>query len=88
MRRSTGWRTSATGEAATALHKAAQRGRKEVCEWLIGPEVRLSGAAHFAPNRAEQSRPCDLARFAGHEELARWLAALPEARAQGVGQRP
>ncbi|GBG31240.1 Ankyrin repeat domain-containing protein 17 [Hondaea fermentalgiana] len=54
------------------LHKAAQRGNRAVCEWLLrkaglGPE-------HFAPNENEKSRPSELAKFAGHDALSSYLS--------------
>ena len=58
----------------SCLHKAAQRGRADVCAWLLGAEVGLAlDGPHGAPNFGEGSRPAALARFAGHEELAKWL---------------
>lgn len=66
-------RINANGQGA--LHKAAQRGRRDVCEWLLSPEVGLDAQAHLAPNLAEGSDPPKLARLAGHNELAAWLAA-------------
>lgn len=53
------------------LHKAAQRGNRPVCEWLL-KQIKL-GAEHFAPNENEKSRPFELAKFAGHDELAKYL---------------
>eukprot|EP00937_MAST-01D_sp_MAST-1D-sp2_P007139 g7139.t1 len=51
-----------------ALHKAAQRGNAEVCEWLLGARVGL-GASHMQPDM-EGFRPSALARLEGFEELA------------------
>jgi ankyrin repeat protein len=58
------------------LHKAAQRGKLDVCQWLmkankLGSGVHLS--KHFQPTKTEQSTPSELATYAGNEELARWL---------------
>jgi ankyrin repeat protein len=65
------------------LHKAAQRGNRDVCEWLLGPEVAFAanGAKVLGPNSAEGSRPSSLARFAGHGDLATWLSEKEAASA-------
>ena len=57
------------------LHKAAQRGCADICEWLLtSPNVHLS-KAHFSPNAAEASTPSELARMAGHNDCERlWPA--------------
>lgn len=69
-------RVNANGQGC--LHKAAQRGRRDICEWLLRkPEeggVGLAGEETFAPNAAEKSSPSDLARYGGHDELAEFLA--------------
>jgi len=54
------------------LHKAAQRGNMDLCKWLL-TEVNLS-IEHFKPNAAEKSTPSQLAFFAGHELLNKYLA--------------
>lgn len=55
------------------VHKAAQRGCRHICEWLLSDEGGLRTAVHLAPNAAEQSTPAALARMAGHGDLAQWL---------------
>ncbi|KAG1670740.1 hypothetical protein FOA52_013967 [Chlamydomonas sp. UWO 241] len=59
------------------LHKAAQRGRADICEWLLASAadggVGLDGSEHFQPNAREQSRPSDLAHFGGHLDIAAFL---------------
>ncbi len=77
-------RINANGQGC--VHKAAQRGRADVCAWLLGPEVGLRGAEHVAPSRHERSSPARLAELAGHAELARWLEARAPALAEATGE--
>ncbi|CAL52747.1 Ankyrin repeat [Ostreococcus tauri] len=58
----------------SALHKASQRGNREVCEWLLenAREIGLT-AAHAAPD-AERYDPSGHARVEGFADLAAWLA--------------
>ena len=54
----------------SALHKAAVKGQRQACEWLIG----LGGLAlaQMAPDR-DGNTPADIARLEGHAGLAAWL---------------
>ena len=56
----------------SALHKAAVKGRRAVCEWLLSDEVGL-GAAHLRPD-GDGNTPSLMARLEGHAELAEWLS--------------
>ena len=57
------------------LHKAAQRGKQKVVEWVLG---RTEGKSHEAIKLIgpdlEQHCPSDLAGMEGHVELAEWLS--------------
>eukprot|EP00927_Polykrikos_kofoidii_P002386 TRINITY_DN10943_c0_g1_i2.p1 TRINITY_DN10943_c0_g1~~TRINITY_DN10943_c0_g1_i2.p1 ORF type:complete len:721 (-),score=118.68 TRINITY_DN10943_c0_g1_i2:35-2197(-) len=55
-----------------ALHKAAYGGHQDLCEWLQDA-VGLDPSSEEADARGQT--PVDLARKAGYEELAEWLAA-------------
>jgi hypothetical protein len=70
------------------LHKAAQRGRQDVCSWFFGTlrnqlsdnteEVQQQEGHHHpfhlvGPD-TDGCCPSDLAGVEGHEELAKWLA--------------
>lgn len=71
-------RLNANGQGC--LHKAAQRGQMDVSKWLVsasdGPQLFSAeeGAVHFSPNDFEKSTPSVLAKYAGFDELAEWLA--------------
>jgi ankyrin repeat protein len=54
------------------LHKAAQRGNREICNWLL-KVAQIRSAHHFQPNLIEKSIPSELARFAGDDVLAKTL---------------
>lgn len=60
------------------LHKAAQRGRRDVCEWLLASAMRCEALGlsrrHAAPD-LEGFTPPQLARVEGHIELGKWLQA-------------
>merc|ERR1711971_1157458 len=56
------------------LHKAAQRGNKEICVWLL-EVANIRHPGHFEPNASEKSVPSELARYAGQPGLAAWLGA-------------
>eukprot|EP00163_Fabomonas_tropica_P001695 TRINITY_DN1124_c3_g1_i1.p1 TRINITY_DN1124_c3_g1~~TRINITY_DN1124_c3_g1_i1.p1 ORF type:complete len:909 (-),score=176.38 TRINITY_DN1124_c3_g1_i1:243-2969(-) len=55
------------------LHKAAQRGKEDVCRWLL-EEAGIRDPRHFAANADELSTPSRLALYAGHTRLSEWLA--------------
>jgi hypothetical protein len=61
----------------SALHKAAQRGLQEVCEWLVHT-VGLKDCQYFQESHDERSTPATLARFTGAEGLADWLATFEQ----------
>ncbi|CAK0827107.1 unnamed protein product [Prorocentrum cordatum] len=65
----------------SALHKAAQRGKHEVCRWLLRGGGGLT-PRHAAPDE-EGQRPSDLAAAEGHQSLAAWLRTI----AVGVGSQ-
>lgn len=60
----------ANNQGHNALHKAAYGGHRELCAWLQD-EVGLDRFAALPDARGQT--PVDLARKAGHEELADWL---------------
>ena len=55
----------------SAIHKAAIKGRKDVCEWLLSDEVGL-GIQHMRAD-CDANTPASMARAEGFEELAQWL---------------
>ena len=61
----------------SALHKAAVKGQRAVCEWLLSDEVRL-GAAHVQPD-GDGNAPSTMARLEGFTELAAYLEASERA---------
>ena len=57
------------------LHKSAQRGKKDVCEWIfleMERQAQMNSLVMIAPD-AEYCCPSDLAGMEGHKELAKWL---------------
>jgi Ankyrin repeats (3 copies)/2OG-Fe(II) oxygenase superfamily len=74
---------SLNAQGQGCLHKAAQRGHAEVCDWLLS-EVGLlepgreNGRLHCTGNACEGARPSELARCGGHEALAARLACAEE----------
>lgn len=56
------------------LHKAAQRGNKAICVWLL-EVAKIRHKGHFKPNLSEKSVPSALARYSEQHELAAWLEA-------------
>ena len=74
----------ANANAHSPLAKAAQAGRRDVCEWLLEPAARGGGGlarAHAAARDADGNDAAALARAEGHVALADWLGALREAAA-------
>eukprot|EP00039_Didymoeca_costata_P007254 m.97757 g.97757 ORF g.97757 m.97757 type:complete len:260 (+) comp13612_c0_seq2:2079-2858(+) len=56
------------------IHKAAQRGRHALCEWLLHGAPALANKKELInPNAHEKSTPSQLADYAGFTELAEWL---------------
>jgi hypothetical protein len=59
------------------VHKAAQRGQRDICVWFFENIVALScvdaGLKLVGPD-TERYCPSDLAGMEGYEDLARWLA--------------
>eukprot|EP00945_MAST-04E_sp_MAST-4E-sp1_P003437 g3437.t1 len=67
------------------LHKAAQRGKLKVCQWLVNSR-KIGGGEddpgfellkkHFQRTKTEKSTPTELAEYAGNAELKVWLSDL------------
>ena len=55
-----------------ALHKAAIKGRRAVCEWLLSPEGGGLGEQHLRAD-GDGNTPARMARAEGFEELADYL---------------
>jgi ankyrin repeat protein len=55
----------------SAVHKAAVKGHRRICEWLLSDEVGL-GAAHLQADQ-DGNTPARMAAFEGFDELARYL---------------
>jgi hypothetical protein len=59
------------------VHKAAQRGQRDVCVWffenIVAPSCAEAALKLVGPD-TEGYCPSDLAGMEGHEDLARWLA--------------
>ena len=70
----------------SAVHKAAVKGRRAVCEWLLSPEGGGLGARHLRAD-GDGNTPSVMARLEGFAELAAWLAAR-EAEAGGSAGAP
>ena len=67
----------------SSLHKAAQRGKEDVCRWLVnGEEIRgsITRQKHMGKD-GEGFTPSALADVEGHSELASWLREVEENRA-------
>jgi hypothetical protein len=65
-----GYSVNAAGrDGVTALHEAALRGNRAMCEWLVD-----NGADRTVLDRRFTSNPAGWAAHAGHEDLAGWLA--------------
>ena len=56
----------------SALHKAAVKGKAEVCAWLLS-DGGLDGRHMLADG--DGNTPQEMARLEGHDALARWLRA-------------
>ena len=57
------------------MHKAAQRGKKEVAEWLVKHVPGMLNAQNFGRD-GEGYRPSGLAEVEGHLELGNWLQTI------------
>ena len=70
----------------SAVHKAAVKGNRAACEWLLG--VGGLGLEHLRAD-GDGNTPGEMARLEGHEALAAWLAektrTLLEGEREGVG---
>ena len=64
----------------SAVHKAAVKGNRGACEWLLGPEGGL-GAAHLRPD-GDGNTPSVMSRLEGFAELAGFLGRVE--RAEGT----
>mmetsp|Transcript_20328 Transcript_20328/g.60152 ORF Transcript_20328/g.60152 Transcript_20328/m.60152 type:complete len:97 (+) Transcript_20328:247-537(+) len=56
----------------SAVHKAAIKGRRAVCEWLLSPEGGGLGEQHLRAD-GDGNTPARMARAEGFEELADYL---------------
>lgn len=62
----------------SALHKAAVKGRQNVCEWLVN--VAGLDETHMGPD-GDGNTPAEMARLEGHTALSEWLErALSDTR--------
>lgn len=61
----------------SAVHKAAIKGNRAVCEWLLSPEVGLSGV-HLQAD-GDGNTPSRLARAEGYAALGEWLREVEAA---------
>jgi len=71
----------------SCLHKAAVKGRRRVCEWLVAEgDLR---AEHMRPDQ-DGNTPAQMARLEGHTQLADWLelAAASSPSTGASGRRP
>ncbi len=68
------------GNGHSALHKAAVKGHRRICEYLLSDDVGL-GIAHLAADQ-DGNTPMLMARLDGHVELAEYLEAEAQARAR------
>ena len=66
----------------SALHKAATKGRRGACEWLI--DVAGLGLKHMRAD-ADGNTPAEMARLEGYAELASWLSARRTELAAAAG---
>jgi ankyrin repeat protein len=57
------------------LHKAAQRGRKNVCKWILAKKENLNLMNQISPDIGYHC-PSDLAGLEGYEDLALWLSQM------------
>ena len=56
----------------SAVHKAAVKGRRDVCEWLLAEDGGGLGARHLAAD-GDGNTPALMARLEGYDELSEWL---------------
>ena len=56
----------------SAVHKAAVKGRRDVCEWLLSSAGGRLGAAHLGAD-GDGNTPALMARLEGFDALAGWL---------------
>ena len=52
----------------SALHKAAVKGQRSVCAWLLSPEGGRLGAKHLLAD-GDGNTPAEMARLEGYTEL-------------------
>jgi ankyrin repeat protein len=74
----------------SSVHKAAQRGKLDVCRWLLeGGELRgrITRERHLAPD-GEGFTPSALAAVEGHDEVAAWLARAEAGRGNAEEAEP
>ena len=64
----------------SALHKAAVKGQRAVCEWLLSPEVGLA-ASHLGPD-GDGNTPSLMARLEGFDDLAAYLLEAEQRAAE------
>ena len=56
----------------SAVHKAAVKGRRDVCEWLLAEDGGGLGARHLAAD-GDGNTPALMARLEGYDALSEWL---------------
>mmetsp|Transcript_22796 Transcript_22796/g.36604 ORF Transcript_22796/g.36604 Transcript_22796/m.36604 type:complete len:189 (-) Transcript_22796:65-631(-) len=62
----------ANSQGHTALHKAAWKNQKEVLKWLL--QDKTCAKKQCAMPDKNGYNPADIAKLAGHDELAKWLS--------------
>ena len=60
----------------SAVHKAAVKGQRETCEWLL--TAGGLGAEHVRPDYHDGMTPAVMARLEGHDGLAAGVLALTQ----------
>lgn len=59
------------------MHKAAQRGKQDVAEWLVQHVSGILDLQHWKKD-GEGYRPSGLAKVEGHLKLASWLKTIED----------
>jgi len=62
----------ANSQGHTALHKAAWKNQKEVLKWILRDKPRAKSQCAMPDKNGYN--PADIAKLAGHDELASWLS--------------
>ena len=66
------WGGVCVGGRSVAIHKAAVKGQKAACEWLLDPTGGGLGAVQLQAD-GDGNTPAEMARLEGYTELALWL---------------